>query len=671
MAQYRDLGTGSSVNSSLAAEPNLVSVSHSNSNSSDSESDSKSKTGSNSEPDSEPETEQLSQRRQDLRWLHAGLFKDVRGFTQDVWYAFKLTRRGRRKIIYASNSRGKSFGNLNAGRWKIDMITWDKHHADKWARFITARGTWAFGNVMKGRAHQRMSVLQTWLDPSSPDVFPNGKTGNRTLEPPRNVIHSINDSSPGGHAPTANRVPYPPRNRNLDPSECYPRTEIPYSTFGIVVEAFKNTNQDPLIVIADFLTSQMACNPKFKSRRVDQNNQIESAFYECGWRINRRALERANDDMASGKIENAFESKHWRHSPPLWVDRFKGKKLKRMLEEMRKDMAGDHQDSEDESESDSESDSDNDSDSDSPDLSTSSRRLSHGSNAEDGSSEVGDNSLFLPNTSGPSRPQKSKSQRGGTTTSGVRYGRNIEQELIERLTGAMEYSEDELEYLPDDSSEKGKGPAKTKQIAPQGLNSRLPSADRLKSVKRRFHFEKENENGHAASLLDTAQYSKMPGYMRLTTSVEEDSQNAEGFLESGVTAWNCAEQNASEETGEREIRKTTKGLKKRFAENTSDEDDKEDVVVITKPTSTHTPLKRSKSEEPRPEPVKKPVVSWIDSDSDFEIIESKSTPVGVKTENRRDRLPAHDEDSLGPSQSESLMRERPSHLLSPTESPRL
>lgn len=274
-----------------------------------------------------------------LRWLHAGLYKDAKSATKDVWYAFKKDSRGRRRIVYASDWFGTSFGNKNAGRWKSDLITWDKHHSDKWSQYITAKGTWEYKHVMLGRAVQRNSLLRTWLDPNSPNIHAHGKDKNRTLGPPLNVIHTTNDKSPGGVTPVAARVPL--RSHDAPRAESYPGTRIPFSTIRIVVGAFNECDKDPLKVIANFLTSQLACHPKFKSHRTEQNDQVESAFYECGWRIYRQAVERANDDMALGKIENAFQSKLWRQNPPLWIDKFKGDRLDLLLRQMKAELMAD------------------------------------------------------------------------------------------------------------------------------------------------------------------------------------------------------------------------------------------------------------------------------------------------------------------------------------------
>lgn len=169
---------------------------------------------------------------------------------------------------------GTAFENLDVGRRKSDLITWDRHHSDKWSRFITARGTWVCKGATVGRALQRDSLLQTWLDPNSPNLFRRGKERNRTLGPPLNAIHSTVDDSPSGSAPR------PMEQAEASPEECYPDTTIPFSTIRIAVGAYKDYNKDSLTVIADFLTGQLARDVKFRRHRASRNDQVESAFYE-------------------------------------------------------------------------------------------------------------------------------------------------------------------------------------------------------------------------------------------------------------------------------------------------------------------------------------------------------------------------------------------------------
>ncbi|KAG4442358.1 hypothetical protein IFR05_002136 [Cadophora sp. M221] len=435
-----------------------LSTDSSSSSNSDQESESGLSSQSDSEPnnDSDNEPEQTPQRRKDLRqvfqldhiynlWLHAGLFKDAKGVTKDIWYAFKLNKLERYQIIYASDWEGTSFGNKNVGRLKSDLITWDKHHSDKWSQYITAEGTCEYKGATIGRAVQRKTLLKTWLNRKSPNIHAHGKDKNRTLGPPLNVVHTTDDTS---IAPVASKVPRPVKNADLNPADCYPGSKIPFSTFHIVVGAYKDCNSDPYTVIANYLTSQLACGPRFKAHRTQHSDQIESAFYDCGWRINRQALERANDDMALGKIENAFQSKSWNLNPPLWVDRYRGDQLNLLLQQMRDDMGG-HQNS------------DESLDDESPEPTTDTQ-------TPDSYDENDD--LFLRNTAGPSKSNHKTDRTNGrsqkfakkSTTSHPRKCFEKKQQWDD-VANAQDLSNDEPDYVPEDSMQKGKGPAQRKK----------------------------------------------------------------------------------------------------------------------------------------------------------------------------------------------------------------
>ncbi|KAH7355120.1 hypothetical protein BKA65DRAFT_581810 [Rhexocercosporidium sp. MPI-PUGE-AT-0058] len=479
MARKRSLSKSSLSSSKSDSEAGTSSNRHSDSEPDD---DSNADNESESEPEPPP-----SQRRKDLRWLHAGLFKDARGVSKDIWYAFKKNRRGQYQIIYASDWEGTSFDNKNVGRRKSDLITWDKHHSDKWSQYITAKGTWEYKRAMIGRAVQRNTLLRTWLNPNSPDIYAHGKDRNRTLGAPLNVIHAVNDRSPGGIAPGATRVPFHLGQREVEPepADCYPDTRISYSTIKIIAGVFKDRHDDPHMVIADFLTGQIACHPKFKAHRTDHNDQIESAFYECGWRINRRALERANDDMAMGKIENAFQSKSWNLNPPLRVDKFKGDRLDLLLQQMRDDMR--EQRDADESLNDD----------DSPEPSTPTFESAPGSESEGTHNDEID--LIIPGIAGPSKrnagrgnyskgklrqaPPRRAAKK--SATSGCRI--NSAKKAWQRIVSQQDLSDDEFEYLPDDSIHKGKGLAMKKAV--NKINNRV--ADKAISTRKSLNSPKK------------------------------------------------------------------------------------------------------------------------------------------------------------------------------------
>ncbi|KAH7411167.1 hypothetical protein BKA64DRAFT_741758 [Cadophora sp. MPI-SDFR-AT-0126] len=411
-------------------------------------SESSSNSGLDINADSEDETDAPSQKRKHLRWLHAGLLKDAKGAIRDIWYAFKKDRTGRYKIIYASNWLGTSFANRDVGRRKSDLITWDKHHSDKWSRFITARGTWVCKRAMAGRALQRKSLLKTWLDPNSPNPYRHGKDNDRILGPPLNVVHTTADHSPGRHESKKQKQ----ANSKKEDEKCYPGTEIPFSTIRIVVGSYKDYDKDPLTVIADFLTGQLARHPKFKRYRTDQNDQIESAFYECGWRINRRALEKANDSILLGKAENAFQSKAWRKAQPLWVDKYKGDQLNMLLNQMRDDM-GEHGDF-DIDDSDDES-------------SETTAEPTPRSDSEGQLNRFPPRSLRT--VAGPSKgkstPQSMQARRAPKASSKLRNSDALRKSVQKRVWKNIEdeqnsnATDEELDFLPENSTEKGKGRA--------------------------------------------------------------------------------------------------------------------------------------------------------------------------------------------------------------------
>lgn len=231
------------------------------------------------------------------------------------------------KIIYASNNRGKRFGNYDAGELKRDMITWDDHHLQKFSHLFTGYGTWQYGNKMKGKKLLRQTLLETYQDRRFHDPHPNGKE-DRTIDPPLNAIFIEDDLS--GPMPFA---PGHPWERDLPQDKCYPHTNIPLSIDGIEGEAWKAVHpQNPSAkqVVIDFLTGQMAKGP-FALHAETQAKRIESAFFELGWRVNRNALRQCNQDFKDNGITNAFGSYAWRRAPPLRVDNFKGEDIEHLM----------------------------------------------------------------------------------------------------------------------------------------------------------------------------------------------------------------------------------------------------------------------------------------------------------------------------------------------------
>lgn len=312
------------------------------------------------------------------------------------------------------------------------MITWDAHHLTKWEEYLNKSRNWIYKNAMAGRRVQRATLLATWLDLHSPDIHAHGKVRNRVLDPPQNVIHTVNDKSgPAPRIPGREKAP-----EELDPEDCYPDTVIPYSTIKIKVDCYKEINADPQKVVANFISSNLATNPRFTARRNAQNDGIESAFYDLGWRINRQALEKANDGMAVGNYDNAYHCKAWRMAPPLWVDKYKGDDLDALLRQMKGEAR------QDENESESESDDVSIMRNDDTDLDM---------NSSDGDDE--DASLFLPlrkkssaraiakahskraRTRAAKRKSKGVAENSSKSSYKVRRVSSIERAMLQRMTG--------------------------------------------------------------------------------------------------------------------------------------------------------------------------------------------------------------------------------------------
>jgi hypothetical protein len=181
-------------------------------------------------------------------------------------------------------------GNYEVCLNKRFMITWDEHHQKKWRHFLTGKGTWITGNAMKGRRHQRATLLQTWQDPNSVDPFPKG-TKDKAIGPPTNVIHTVDDFSGVGLAISSNG------SKRKVAEACYPGTKIPLSCSDVKFNAYKSYHQSAIKVIADFISGSMACGKDLKSFRESQADKVESAFFELGWRADQNAILGANKDM--------------------------------------------------------------------------------------------------------------------------------------------------------------------------------------------------------------------------------------------------------------------------------------------------------------------------------------------------------------------------------------
>jgi hypothetical protein len=145
--------------------------------------------------------------------------------------------------------------------------------------------------------------LDTFLNQAFVDPYPEGRR-NKVIGPPLNVIHSTNNTSTvHARAPGRTLTATPPA-----PGECYPHTNISLSTEAIKIGAFKKRNSDAIQVIRDFLTGKMNTRSSGRGNRAIQVDEIESAFYDQGWRVNRAAVEQALEDIVE-LGSTAFHSK--------------------------------------------------------------------------------------------------------------------------------------------------------------------------------------------------------------------------------------------------------------------------------------------------------------------------------------------------------------------------
>jgi hypothetical protein len=212
------------------------------------------------------------------------------------------------------------------------------------------RGTWLYGNAIRGRRCQRKTLLDTFLNPSFIDPFPDGR--NVKAIGPLNVIHNTSDNTRAGAARVSgSRTPASP---TPTPDECYPSTNIPLSTEGIRVGAFRSSNHDAVKVINDFLTGRLRYNSAVQRNRAVQVDCIESAFYDQGWRVDRAAIKQALEDLQQPG-NTAFDSAAFNQDLPIRVDNHKGEEVEKLMAKVKGTTQG-ASDSEGESEDDVEND---------------------------------------------------------------------------------------------------------------------------------------------------------------------------------------------------------------------------------------------------------------------------------------------------------------------------
>ncbi|KAH8792783.1 hypothetical protein F5882DRAFT_487080 [Hyaloscypha sp. PMI_1271] len=395
--------------------------------------------GRSSSPELCPDPDDLKEKnaRGNLRWIHAGVHLDAQSKARDIWYSFKELKNGSHRIIYSPNSTGSFHGNYNVGQIKRNLITFDDHHSRNWIHFLNQKGTWTYRNAKRGRRCQRQTLLETFLDPTFVDPYPHGKD-HKSIGPRLNVIHYIDDKSGPyrgrGHRSSGSASP-----AFTPPGQCYPSTNIPLSAERIKFSAFKDINPNAIKIISDFLTGNIHYHPSDHLQRRRQLDYIESAFFDQGHRVDRAAIDHALDVMEEPG-SNAFESNVFIQNLPLRVDQYKGNEVEELIQRVggKDPDSGGRLDSDDDSEGDRGDDSGDDDDD--PD------------------------SLFV------GRHPKSKRSGPGPGPGGPKFSPKFRQDLVRLTAGrknsnSQEYDSDGLDYLPDDSPLKGKGPAMRKRAS--------------------------------------------------------------------------------------------------------------------------------------------------------------------------------------------------------------
>ena len=195
------------------------------------------------------------------------------------------------------------------------MVTWAKHLQEGWQGFLTENGQWQYKRAIAGRQARRRHLLNTFLDGNFVDPHPDGCPG-LYLGPSVNMIHPPGGvlADPGEH-----------RRSKLNVEECYPNTRIPLTTIGMMNKSdlFLDISESPLTVVTDFLNGRMAfSNNHHKSNyHVLQADRVESAFFHLGWRVDWRAVYKANKHVRGRYVKLAVNSRPWLRHPPVQFDK--------------------------------------------------------------------------------------------------------------------------------------------------------------------------------------------------------------------------------------------------------------------------------------------------------------------------------------------------------------
>lgn len=215
------------------------------------------------------------------------------------------------------------------------MITFDEHHQRHWADYLDAHGTWMHRCAIKGRAVQYAYLKKTWLDRNFVDPYPQGNTV--AIGAPLNVVRSpdaIENEPHYVHRPDTNG----PR---------YPGTRILLTPSGIEINRYKDWDPDAMKVIKDFLQGRMFCRDREQQSGWERTLlvQVESAFFEVGWRIDRAALRETMHAIRDRQARHAFECDDWEDYPPLMVDPVRGAAVQAFMDRVKRGLDGDEEES--------------------------------------------------------------------------------------------------------------------------------------------------------------------------------------------------------------------------------------------------------------------------------------------------------------------------------------
>jgi hypothetical protein len=284
--------------------------------------------------------------RANLVWRRAGVIPDESGALKEVYYSFYNHPKSKsgKTLTYAADRYGTYFNAYNVGQIKKNLIIWDAELKALWSKYLNDDGkTWRDGDAMKGRALQLQALLHAHIASGS-EV---GRTIS-ALEATINVIHSVRGI--GGVASDGDAY-------YDDAQDLYRDTDIPLSYDHIRLGAYKQVHPEFIRVAEWFLCGS---SPLWSFEINTVVDIAESAFFEGGWRINRRAAALAYNDTKSGVIYNVFRSAAWFRDPPVEVEMYKGTEIKELMERIAEENGGDSDDDDEDGDEDGDDDSSDD-----------------------------------------------------------------------------------------------------------------------------------------------------------------------------------------------------------------------------------------------------------------------------------------------------------------------